>query len=28
VPKTPHNPEFMAAVPFLLRNPIFSEKQQ
>ena len=25
VPTGPFNPEFMAAVPFLLRNPIFSE---
>jgi NAD(P)-dependent dehydrogenase (short-subunit alcohol dehydrogenase family) len=28
VPDKPHNPEFMAAVPFLLRNPIFSEKSK
>ncbi len=28
VPKGPHNPEFMAAVPFLLRNAIFSEQTE
>ena len=28
VPTNPPNPEFMAAVPFLLHNPIFTEKQR
>ena len=28
VPDKPFNQEFMAAVPFLLRNPIFSEKRK
>ena len=27
VPRGAHNPEFVAAVPFLLHNPIFTEKQ-
>jgi len=28
VPNKPMNPEFIAAVPFLLHNPIFTEKQK